>query len=92
MNRLAAAFHLFHYLTYAPNSTIKIAEFFKASPFVGLHDRFNVAFGMIAFAGLPDWAENTAEGKVLNELACASLLRFLAASLPVAGVDTRSEN
>ena len=81
MNRLAAAFHLFHYLAYAPNSTIKIAEFFKASPFVGLHDRFNVAFGMIAFAGLPDWAENSPEGKVLGELACTSLSTPMSSSL-----------
>ena len=77
VSRLAASFHLFHYLAYAPNATLKIAEFFQASPFVGLHDRFNVAFGMMAFAGLPDWAEGTGEAKVLVELACTSPL-FLA--------------
>ena len=32
---------------------------------------------MIAFAGLPDWAENTAEGKVLNELACTTFISVL---------------
>lgn len=69
--------HLFYYLLCSPSSTLKVGEFFTQSSFLGLHDRFNVAFGMLSFAGLPDWAEEEGEeevGRVLVELGCESFL------------------
>lgn len=68
VDRLSAAFGLFYYLALAPNSTLKIAEFFTVSSFVGLHDRFNVAFGLLSFASLPEWTEGTSEDARLRQL------------------------
>lgn len=65
--------HLFYYLACAPRATINITEYFTQSTFLGLHDRFNVAFGTLSFATLPDWAVGTPEGSRLTELGCASL-------------------
>lgn len=70
--RLSATVHLFYYLACAPKSSINLTEFFTASTFLGLHDRFNVAFGTLSFASLPDWATGTAEGVRLTELGCSS--------------------
>lgn len=73
VSRLSSTVHLFYYLTCAPSSTLKINEFFTQSPFLGLHDRFTVAFGMLSFASLPDWAEeeeDEGEGRKLVELGC----------------------
>jgi hypothetical protein len=70
--RLSATVHLFYYLTCAPTSGLKIGEFLSASSFSGLHDRFNVAFGTLSFATLPDWAEETPEGVTLTQLGCES--------------------
>lgn len=72
--RLAATVHLFYYLTCAPNSGLKIAEYFTQSTFLGLHDRFNVAFGTLSFASLPHWAEGTSDGTKLVSLGCESSL------------------
>ncbi|KDE08433.1 hypothetical protein MVLG_01468 [Microbotryum lychnidis-dioicae p1A1 Lamole] len=66
--RLSATVHIFHYLTCALGSTIKIGEWFSESAYSGLHDRFNVAFGTLAFGNLPEWAEETPEGDELIRL------------------------
>ncbi|SCV73353.1 BQ2448_7279 [Microbotryum intermedium] len=67
-SRLSANVHIFYYLTCALGSTIKIGEWFSESAYSGLHDRFNVAFGTLAFGNLPEWAEATAEGDELIRL------------------------
>lgn len=77
VSHLSSSVHLFYYLTCAPSSTLKINEFFTQSPFLGLHDRFTVAFGMLSFASLPDWAEEEegeSEVRKLVELGCECLL------------------
>ncbi|KAI5474747.1 hypothetical protein MNV49_002525 [Pseudohyphozyma bogoriensis] len=66
--RLTSSVQLFYYLTCAPTSTLSIAEFIAHSAYVGLYDRFNVAFGTLSFAALPDWAVDTPQGTRLAEL------------------------
>ncbi|ORY77576.1 hypothetical protein BCR35DRAFT_325508 [Leucosporidium creatinivorum] len=67
VSRLSSTVHLFYYLTCSPSSTLKINEFFTQSPFLGLHDRFTVAFGMLSFASLPDWAEEEEDQRMEGE-------------------------
>lgn len=68
VERLSASVHLYYFLTCAPGSTLKSSTFFAQSAYGGLHDRFTVAFGTLSFAGLPDWAEGTQEGRTLAGL------------------------
>ncbi|KAM0751513.1 hypothetical protein T439DRAFT_379632 [Meredithblackwellia eburnea MCA 4105] len=69
VTRLSSSVHLFYYLVCAPKSILNITEFFTQSNFLGLHDRFTVAFGTLSFAALPDWAAGKEEGITLTELA-----------------------
>lgn len=69
--RLSALVHFFYYLIAAPTSTFSIAEFLSTNKSsLGLPDRYNVAFGTLSYANLPDWAEDIVEGVTLTTLSC----------------------
>ncbi|KAK4046738.1 hypothetical protein OIV83_005843 [Microbotryomycetes sp. JL201] len=58
IDRLAANVHLFYYLASAPTSMLLIGEFFAQSSYASVQDHFYSAFGMLAFAGVPEWARD----------------------------------
>ncbi|KAL8279916.1 hypothetical protein RQP46_007766 [Phenoliferia psychrophenolica] len=66
--RLSALVHLFYYIACSPKSTINLTEYFTQSTYLGLHARFNIAFGTLSVASLPDWAVGTPDGVRLTEL------------------------